>query len=450
MEAQKNCSLPDHKDINAILYCPECKIYMCTKCENYHSCLFKNAHHQYSLSTIGNDSSDYCKEPNHSAMKLQYYCKTHNQLCCLFCIKKSNLEGDGKHENCIISNTMFIQKEKKDILIENIKYLEYIEKDILELIKGIKDIFIKLQEGKENAKIEIQKIFTIIRNTLNEREDKLLLEIDELYKKEYFNEDIINKGEQLPQKVKESLDIAKSINLKWDENKLNEYLNTCINIENNVKDIYYTYENIKNVKSKEIINIKFTPRDDSLNKFLEKIRAFGDVFFYGYSFKECPNDINENQKYIVTGKYKNILTKTGKDKWCGAICEKELNISTEIYKWKIKILASSSKFKNIMVGIAPSDFDFYSSNYDNCGWYYYCGNSSLFSGPPHNYNDKDVGLSLVKEEIIIVMDMERRTLKFIIDNKDRGDSIKNIPIDKPLFPAVWLRNKNDSVEISEI
>ena len=407
-------------------------------------------HHQYTLTTSENNFSDYCKEPNHSAMKLQYFCKTHNQLCCLFCIKKSNLEGDGKHENCIISNTIFIEKEKHEKLIENINYLENIEKNILESIKGIKDIFMKLEESKENAKIEVQKIFTEIRNTLNEREDILLLEIDQLYKKEYFDEDIINKGEKLPQKVKESLDMAKSINQEWEESKLNGYLNTCINVENNIKDIQTTYDIIENVKSKELINIKFSPKDDLLNKFLKIIKSFGSIFFYGYSFKECPSDMIESRQYIVSGKYKNIITKTGKDGWLGSICEKELNASTEIYKWKIKILTTSSKFKNIMVGIAPIDFNFYSSNYDNCGWYYYCGNASLFSGPPHKYNDKDVGLGLVKEEIIIVMDMKRKTLKFIVDDVDKGDSYKNIPIDKPLFPAVWLRNKNDSVEISEV
>ena len=45
--------------------------------------------------------------------------------------------------------------------------------------------------------------------------------------------------------------------------------------------------------------------------------------------------------------------------------------------------------------------------------------------------------------------MNKRTLKFIINNEDKGDSYTNIPIDKPLFPAVLLFCQNDSVEISE-
>jgi hypothetical protein len=47
------------------------------------------------------------------------------------------------------------------------------------------------------------------------------------------------------------------------------------------------------------------------------------------------------------------------------------------------------------------------------------------------------------------MDMEKRTLKFIVDNEDKGDSYTDIPIDKPIFPVVLLYENNDSVEITE-
>ena len=48
------------------------------------------------------------------------------------------------------------------------------------------------------------------------------------------------------------------------------------------------------------------------------------------------------------------------------------------------------------------------------------------------------------------MNMKKRTLKFIINNEDKGDSYTDIPIDKPIFPAVLLYDTNDSVEILEI
>ena len=103
-----------------------------------------------------------------------------------------------------------------------------------------------------------------------------------------------------------------------------------------------------------------------------------------------------------------------------------------------------------MVGVAPSDFDINKSdNYNKCGWYFHCNGSYLRSGPPFNYS-KNSNLSKVNDEIDIVMNMKKRTLKFIINNEDKGDSYTNIPIDKPIFPAVILNDDGDSVEITEI
>ena len=100
-----------------------------------------------------------------------------------------------------------------------------------------------------------------------------------------------------------------------------------------------------------------------------------------------------------------------------------------------------------MVGVAPIDFDIKSSNHHTCGWYLNCYNLTLYSGPPHNYNGNRTNLSKIENEILVVMDMKKRTLKFIVNNEDKGDQYTDIPIDKPLFPAVLLYNKNSSVEL---
>ena len=102
-----------------------------------------------------------------------------------------------------------------------------------------------------------------------------------------------------------------------------------------------------------------------------------------------------------------------------------------------------------MVGVAPIDFDINSSSYNTCGWYLFCKGSYLYFGSPFNYSCNNTNLSKVNDEIIVVMNLKKRTLKFIINNEDKGDSYTNIPIDKPLFPAVLLYDQNDSVEISE-
>ena len=99
-----------------------------------------------------------------------------------------------------------------------------------------------------------------------------------------------------------------------------------------------------------------------------------------------------------------------------------------------------------MVGVASKDFDINSSSYSNNGWYFYCYNSTLYSN--NNTNSKTL-LPKVKEEIKIVLDFEKLSLKFIVDGEDKGDSFSCIYANKAFIPVVFLYHKNDSVEINE-
>ena len=185
--------------------------------------------------------------------------------------------------------------------------------------------------------------------------------------------------------------------------------------------------------------------------FYEKIKSFGQIIFYNnkYTLRECPNNVEQQRQFSLSGTNKTILIKTGTNGYyCGTICENELDKSIEEHKWKIKILKSNNN--DIMVGLATSDYNFHSMNHEKCGWYFNIRDSKLYSGPPFNYSGLKTNLRVVKDELVVVMNMKRRTLKFIINNEDKGDSYTNIPIDKPLFPAISIAGKDNSVEISEI
>ena len=86
-------------------------------------------------------------------------------------------------------------------------------------------------------------------------------------------------------------------------------------------------------------------------------------------------------------------------------------------------------------------------NISNLGWYLRCSNSRLYSDFPQDFRDKKTKLKQIKEEIKIIMNMEKGTLKFIVDNEDKGELYENIPINEPLVPAILLYDKNDSVKI---
>ena len=86
-------------------------------------------------------------------------------------------------------------------LNENIKCLENLSTNLQESIKELKIIFEKNEKNKEELKLNIQKIFTKLRNNLNDREDELLLDVDNKFEKLYFGEDIIKESEKLPNKI---------------------------------------------------------------------------------------------------------------------------------------------------------------------------------------------------------------------------------------------------------
>ncbi len=183
MENQKKCSSKKHQDIDAISYCQECNICMCNKCINYHDEIF-DFHQKYNLKEqdIKDIFTGLCTEPKHKN-ELNYYCKNHNQLCCAACLSKIKDRGNGKHFDCNVCLIEEIENEKKNKLKENIKYLEDCSIQIENSINELKKIFEKINETKEELKIKITKIFTQIRNVINEREDKILLEIDEQFDK---------------------------------------------------------------------------------------------------------------------------------------------------------------------------------------------------------------------------------------------------------------------------
>ena len=84
-QPKKKCSSKEHGEIDAINYCVECKVYMCKNCINFHSKLLQN-HHIYGINEEMKDIfTGFCKEENHD-IKLEFYCKNHNILCCAACI----------------------------------------------------------------------------------------------------------------------------------------------------------------------------------------------------------------------------------------------------------------------------------------------------------------------------------------------------------------------------
>ena len=323
----KKCSYKDHKEINAIYYCQDCKTFVCNKCFNYHQGLFEN-HYINNLDNNKEIFIDVCKEKNH-INKFEFYCKTHNTLCCVGCISKIEAKGYGQHKDCDICIIEDIKEEKKNKLKENIKYLEDISNNLEDSIKEIKLLFDKIDDKKEKIKVEIQNVFTKLRTNLNEREDKLLSEVDEIFNNMFSNQEIIKESDKLPNKIKIALNRGKTIDNQCnnDNNKLSSFINDCLNIEENIKNIYIINENIKKFRITNDININFYIEKEYLDNFIKLINSFGKIDMNSGIDSLILKDKNEANKFyeLISNKIKikkmTLLFRTSND----GFLDKKLN-----------------------------------------------------------------------------------------------------------------------------
>ena len=172
-----------------------------------------------------------------------------------------------------------IKEEKKSKFNENIKILEDLSKTFQNSNNELIKIIEKINENKDTLKLNIQKIFTNIRNAINQREDELLLEVDKQFDDLYIKEDIIKENEKIPSKVKLALEKGKNLEKEWNnENNLIYLINDCIYIENTIQSINKINENIKKCHNLNNLNIIFYPdKENDINQFLEKIKSFGKI-----------------------------------------------------------------------------------------------------------------------------------------------------------------------------
>ena len=311
------CSNLEHKYQKVFKYCGECNKFMCHQCYNYHIKLFNNSHH---ITDITEEKKElftgFCEEENHNN-KLEYFCKTHNVLCCSSCIEKNSEKA--KHKNCEFIKIDSIKEEKNNILEKNFNMLEELSKNIKERVDNIKNYAEKNEEIKENIKSKILKTITIIRNKLNEREDELLSELDIFFSQLCPDEKEIKIFEKIPKKIKELLSKRNEITNKLNDNfLLNSFINDCINIEKEIQNINELNDKIKKYDINSEVKLFFYPQETEkdLTIIYNNIKFFGKLyqqesdlknFFVIESEKEkneLQNKINELKEEIDNLKQK--------------------------------------------------------------------------------------------------------------------------------------------------
>ena len=146
------------------------------------------------------------------------------------------------------------------------------------LIREIKNIIEKINIKKEELKSQIQKIFTNIRNALNNKEDDLLLEVDKKFENIFIKEDLIKKSEKLTNKIKKSLEKGKMLEKSdWKDEYINSLINDCIIIENTIKEIEIINNDLKKSQLNENTEIKIDIKEDKINNLIQNIKSLGKI-----------------------------------------------------------------------------------------------------------------------------------------------------------------------------
>ena len=275
------CSSSEHSKIDASIFCQTCKIFLCNKCQNnFHSKIFSN--HQ--INNLSHEKKDdiftsICYEKNH-LNQLEYFCRNHNKLCCAKCITKIKDKNNGQHKDCNIISLNEIKIEKEKIFKENCNKLQKISNNLESNINKFKVLKERINKNKEELIINIQKAFTKIRTYLNEREDKLINEVEETYKNLFFDEKNSKEIEKLSIKVKQILESTK--NIKDENNELSNEINNYIKFEKNFENIEEMNKIMNNSIEKKV-KITF---NYNINELENIIKKFGEIKEEKYDEKE--------------------------------------------------------------------------------------------------------------------------------------------------------------------
>ena len=200
-------------------------------------------------------------------------------------------------------------------------------------------------------------------------------------------------------------------------------------------------QKIKKYNSQNI-KVKFYERYELINNYnLEKYGYIARETYNFYQFRQCPLDLEENKKYVVCNKFQNIVTKIGNKSRVGILTEKHLE--KRIHCWKFRILKTWQY--NILLGVANRDFD--NKSPISCGSFICLCYGKLFSGSPNDFKEEELkenSNNFISDEIILIM---KRNSLSIYTNSKMFELYSNIPLEKSLYPAIILKDKNDSLEI---
>lgn len=155
--------------VDAIFYCPECNIFLCRSCNEFHKTIPVSENHRVLRGSrmpksIADKPVKYPDCKTHTGKSSDHYCFQHHKLVCKHCIEHN-------HKGCIYQAVSDVCKNLES---EDIHHF----KDVLEEMK--KNVFVIESATEKNVSdLECQKR-RLIEDAARER-DKIISKANELY-----------------------------------------------------------------------------------------------------------------------------------------------------------------------------------------------------------------------------------------------------------------------------
>ena len=298
--------------------------------------------------------------------------------------------------------------------------------------------------------MQIIKKFTEIRNIINEREDKLLSQIDSKFDDLFFkkNEVLLRKSSKFPNMIEASLIKGKKLNEEWNNNieKLNSKINDCIELENSIQTISELNENIIKFYSpmKEINLVKI--EESGFNRLIEKINDLSEILIENIG-TEFTFNFRNGVNYIVTNDGSVATKNNGGNQFnCTVMGDKEIP-DNKISKWKVKLNTFENNSFDILIGIGPDNPNNKINFYKEC-FTFSCVNSKVVLKSESYSKYIEHSNRLKKGDIItVIVDRIKGNLSFAVNDINYG--IANCKIEKKdiLYPIIILYEENQQVEL---
>eukprot|EP00727_Mastigamoeba_balamuthi_P001208 m51a1_g11084 hypothetical protein (657) ;mRNA; r:3931-5901 len=131
--------------------------------------------------------------------------------------------------------------------------------------------------------------------------------------------------------------------------------------------------------------------------------------------------------------------------------------SDAVTRWGVRVARTCGS--TVMIGVAPRDIrQTEQRNYAQCGWYLFCRDCSLYSGPPQRYNGREYRLStdadsskrmLQGNDVVVQVEVDPQAGEVVFISGDMCGPVafQGLPSGTALVPVVILRDTGDVVEL---